>query len=152
MKKKSHRKDVIIARIIFALLCLGLLVGIAAAVVQIRDHFAQKRPETVNTQNGNGASSEYTNPFLPPVTENPDTESAAVDTENDAAQTLWTSTKVNFRENPTTDAKVLTVLAQGAELTLLGEEDGWIKVSYNGQAGYVKADFVTDTKPAGENQ
>ena len=152
MKKKSHRKDVIIARIIFALLCLGMLVGIAAAVVHIRDHFAQKRSETVNTQNGNGASSEYINPLLPPVTENPETESAIVEMEDDSAQTLWTSTKVNLRENPATDATVLTVLTQGAELTLLGEEDEWVKVSYNGQAGYVKADFITDTKPAAENQ
>ena len=32
-------------------------------------------------------------------------------------------------------------------LGLLGEEEGWVKVSFAGQEGYVSTDYVTDTEP-----
>lgn len=141
--KKSHRKDVIIARVIFALICLLLIAAIAAAVVHIRERIVRNHKNTQETQTESQIS-ENVNPALPPVTENPGTEQSE---EEEFVQLLWTSTTVNLRSEPSTDSEVLTVLAEGARLELLGEEEGWVKVSFAGQEGYVSTDYVTDTEP-----
>ena len=125
--KASHRKDVIIARIIFAIICAALLVGISPR--PIADLIF---PETEITNNAPPAD----NSNLPPVTEQPLDEDG---------QSVWTSTDgVNFRAEPNTDSEILTVLVTGTKLTLLGEENGWVQAEYNGQKGYVSSDYVTD--------
>ena len=43
--KPSHRKDVIIARIIFAVMCLALVAIIAAVAVTISSHRKQAKLE-----------------------------------------------------------------------------------------------------------
>ena len=118
--KASHRKDVIIARIIFAIICAALLAGIISLIVWLHGR---------NAGNSN----------LPPVTEQPLDEDG---------QSVWTSTDgVNFRAEPNTDSEILTVLVTGTKLTLLGEENGWVQAEYNGQKGYVSSDYVTDQEP-----
>ena len=34
------------------------------------------------------------------------------------------------------------------QVELIGEEEGWVKVLYNGQEGYISADYITDEDPA----
>lgn len=137
--KASHRKDVIIARIIFAVMCIALLAAIIALVVWLHGKSAGKNPSTEITNN---ASAEN-NIDLPPVTEQPAAN----------GQSVWTSTDgVNLRAEPNTDCKILTMLEIGTQLTLLGEENGWAQVEYDGQQGYVSADYITDVDPAGETQ
>lgn len=58
---------------------------------------------------------------------------------------------VNFRSEPSTDAEVIAKLDKGAELELLSTEDGWCKVVYNGQAGYISADYVAVNGVAVQN-
>lgn len=157
MKKKSHRKDVIIARIIFTLICLLFVAGLIALVLHIRGRYIQKHPQTAETQTQSGTPSQNVNPLLPPVTENPLPEEETQETEGSqisegaggdtAGQVVWTSTMVNLREEPSTDSKVITVLAENVKLNLLGEEQGWVKVSFNELTGYVSTDFITDTEP-----
>ena len=126
--KASHRKDVIIARIIFAIICAALLAGIISLIVWLHGRNAGKN-QTPPADNSN----------LPPVTEQPLDEDG---------QSVWTSTDgVNFRAEPNTDSEILTVLVTGTKLTLLGEENGWVQAEYNGQKGYVSSDYVTDQKP-----
>ena len=125
--KASHRKDVIIARIIFAIICAALLAGIISLIVWLHGRNAGKNqtPETEITNNAPPAD----NSNLPPVTEQPLDEDG---------QSVWTSTDgVNFRAEPNTDSEILTVLVTGTKLTLLGEENGWVQAEYNGQKGYV---------------
>lgn len=50
---------------------------------------------------------------------------------------------VNFRLEPSTEAEVLAKLEKGTEIELLLVEDGWCKISFNGQIGYISADFVS---------
>ena len=50
---------------------------------------------------------------------------------------------VNFRLEPSTEAEVLAKLDKGTEVELLLVEDGWCKILFNGQIGYVSADFVS---------
>lgn len=121
--KASQRKDVIIARIIFAIICAALLAGIISLIVWLHGRNAGKNqtPETEITNNAPPAD----NSNLPPVTEQPLDEDG---------QSVWTSTDgVNFRAEPNTDSEILTVLVTGTKLTLLGEENGWVQAEYNGQ-------------------
>lgn len=145
MKKKSHRKDVIIARVIFGVVCLSLVVVIAGAAIHIRENYVKTHHGTQEDQTQDLAG-ESVNPVLPPVTENPGTESG-----EEFVQVIWTSTKVNLRSEPNTESKVITVLMQGARLELIGEEEGWVKVSFCGQEGYVSSDYVTDVEPEQES-
>jgi len=56
---------------------------------------------------------------------------------------MVTATKVNLRKEASTSAGVVTVLRQGTALTLLqGPEDGWLKVSADGQTGYLSAEYA----------
>lgn len=59
-----------------------------------------------------------------------------------AIGTVTATANVNVRENPSEDATRLGTLAGGTQVNLLAEENGWCKINYNGQVGYVKADYV----------
>jgi len=54
---------------------------------------------------------------------------------------------LNMRENPDAKSKSLAIIPNGTKLTVLEEKDGWYKVEYNGQTGWVSKDFVTETTP-----
>lgn len=54
-----------------------------------------------------------------------------------------TGSVVNLREAPTTEARALTGVAQGETIAVIGEEeDGWYRISYDGDIGYMSADYV----------
>ncbi len=134
--KASHRKDVIIARIIFAFICAALLVGIISLIVWIHGRNAGKN-QTQGTEITKDAPP-ADNSNLPPVTEQP----------LEDGQSIWTSTDgVNFRAEPNTDSEILTAFAIGTKLTFLGEENGWVQAEYNGQKGYISSDYITNQEP-----
>jgi uncharacterized protein YgiM (DUF1202 family) len=56
--------------------------------------------------------------------------------------TVTATSNVNVRMNPSEDADRLGVLAGGEVVDLLARENGWCKINYNGQIGYVKEDFL----------
>lgn len=67
---------------------------------------------------------------------------AAAKTEGDAGKI--TGAGVNFRVSPSTDAEAITQLARHTEITVLEpRDDGWCLIGYDGQAGYVKSDYVS---------
>ena len=50
----------------------------------------------------------------------------------------------NIRSGPGTENSVVVIASNGAEVTVVGEENGWYRVRYNGsQEGYVRKDFVS---------
>lgn len=57
--------------------------------------------------------------------------------------TVTATTNLNVRVAASETAERLGVLAGGSSVELLADENGWCKVNYNGQVGYVKADYVT---------
>ena len=61
----------------------------------------------------------------------------------EAIGTITANTTVNVRAAASETAERLGVLAGGESLSLFANENGWCKVNYNGQIGYVKADYVT---------
>ena len=50
---------------------------------------------------------------------------------------------VNVRENPNTDAAVVTVLDQGQQVVILSQEGDWYRVSANGVTGFISCDYMT---------
>lgn len=50
---------------------------------------------------------------------------------------------VNLRSGPSTDYAVAAILSEGDPVTLLATADGWCQVAWNGQVGYVSAEFVS---------
>ena len=122
--KKSHRKDVMIARIIFAAMCIALIAIIAGVVMLVRAHRSKPTPNQVTQQ----TQSQMQDTTRNDVIDIPDTQ----DTQVAEMTYLWT-----------TDGVVVTILEMGTQVRMIGEEDGWVKVSYNDQEGYIRADFLT---------
>ena len=132
--KKSHRKDVIIARIIFAAMCVALIAIIIGLVMLVRAHKSDKATQQMEQTQTQTQSEEW----VPDVVE-PETQTQEV-----VEMTyMWTTDGVNLRSEPNTDSAVVTVLGVGTQVRMIGEEDGWVKVSFNDQEGYIRADFLT---------
>ena len=138
--KKSHRKDVIIARVIFAVVLLLLIALIVGAVIMIRGHMAEKSAQesqgVIVTEN-----SQEQQPVVDTQTSEPEITTEDAQAPNPVVQT---TTGVNLRKEPNTECEVLTVLDQGTMLELIGEEDGWAVVDYQGQIGYVKIEYLQE--------
>ena len=138
--KKSHRKDVIIARVIFGVVLLLLIALIVGAVIMIRGHMAEKSAQesqgVIVTEN-----SQEQQPVVDTQTSEPEITTEDTQAPNPVVQT---TTGVNLRKEPNTECEVLTVLDQGTMLELIGEEDGWAVVDYQGQIGYVKIEYLQE--------
>ena len=48
--------------------------------------------------------------------------------------------ELNFRQTPGLDGPLITSLKKGAAIRILGENNGWMEIVWQGQTGYVKAD------------
>lgn len=134
--KKSHRKDVIIARIIFAVMCVALIAIIIGLVMLVRAHKSEKTTQQME-QTQTQTQSEN---LMPDVVE-PETQTQTPEVVE--MTYMWTTDGVNLRSGPNTDSAVVTVLGVGTQVRMIGEADGWVKVSFNDQEGYIRADFLT---------
>lgn len=56
--------------------------------------------------------------------------------------TAVATTNVNVRASASESAEKIGVVTGGESVELLSEENGWYKISHNGQTGYVKADYL----------
>lgn len=50
---------------------------------------------------------------------------------------------LKLREEPSTDGKMISMVAYGEELPIVEENNGWVKVRYDESTAYVSSDFVT---------
>ena len=55
---------------------------------------------------------------------------------------------VNIRSGPGTKYHLVTRVKSGEQVEDEEESDGWTRITYQGQKGYVKSDFVTEKAPA----
>ena len=51
--------------------------------------------------------------------------------------------KLNVREKPNIDSKVLTILNKGDEVQITSENDGWYGVIYKGFSGFCMKEYIT---------
>lgn len=142
--KPSHRKDVIIARIIFAFMCLALVVIIAAVIMTVSSHrkaakleeeLQQLQEETKQQEEQVDQNTEDSGYVVSPPVEEPVMEVYVRATAN-----------VNLRTEASTESEVILTIDSGTEMVLVSEENGWALVSYDGQTGYVSADFIENVE------
>ena len=144
--KKSHRKDVILARIVFVIFCILVIAAIVAAVLMIKEHMRDSATDNSQTQVQTEETQTNTFPVIDSQDEPPvdveDTQPTQV--EDTVTVPVKTTTGVNLRSEPNTNCSALTVLTQGTLLEMIGEENGWAMVEYQGQTGYVKMDYLEE--------
>ena len=64
-------------------------------------------------------------------------------------ETVYASKAVNIRKGPSTSFGRVAVLQKGHSITRVAIGDnGWSKVSYNGETYYISSEYLTLTKPA----
>ena len=112
--KPSHRKDVIIARIIFAAICIFIIAGITAIVVTLASG-SRKKADNANDDPGSVSVSESE--------DEADTEIGSIyipesTTENvgESLTYVTTTNSVNMREKPDKNAQIITVIAADVKL------------------------------------
>ena len=136
MKKSKHfRKDVIIARIIFAILCIivGTLIGMGVSAL---------------SDWSKGNSEDNTNPPQTQEYETPEYVETEEDTEEvtepieEIVVYAKTTAKVNMRQEPNTNCAVLASVPAGTKMPLIEEAGGWYKVSYDNKEGYIREDYI----------
>ena len=67
-------------------------------------------------------------------------------------ETVYANDSVNVRASYSTSSTLLGSLEKGDSVTRTGKGDnGWSKVSYNGQTAYIKSSFLTTEKPEESN-
>ena len=69
---------------------------------------------------------------------------SAAESEQAIAVGATTGSSLRLREEPTTSASVVTTLNKGIAVAILDNSttDGWYKISYNGNVGYVSSDYM----------
>lgn len=55
-----------------------------------------------------------------------------------------TGSSLRMRSEPSTSASIVTQLDKSAAVAILGKQDGWYRVSYSGNIGYVSADYLIE--------
>ena len=80
-----------------------------------------------------------------------ETDKAEKAAETEAKEkTMYVYGDVYMREAADKDAKAVTVLATGKEITVLGEEGDWYQVKVDDKEGYVVKKYITDSKEEAE--
>lgn len=129
--KPSHRKDVIIARAIFAAMCVAIIAIITTVIVMV-----------VNSGKGDEsdkalASSETEDQKGSVYVVEPGTEHTVVE-----EVYAKTTDSVNLREKPEKTGKKIKVLPAGTKVQVLSEDNGWTEVLCDEQTGYISSEFL----------
>ena len=136
MKRSKHfRKDVIIARIVFAILCIVIGVLIWLGINALTNSFGDTTPPQTEIQE--------TTTELPTEVETETIEETEPETE--AVEVIYyakTTASVRMRKEPNTNCEVILSVPAKTKTDLIEEVDGWYKVSYNGREGYIRADYI----------
>ncbi len=67
----------------------------------------------------------------------------------DVKKTMYATASVRVRSSYSTGSDVLAALADGEKVEVTGQaENGWMRVSYKGNVGYVSGSYLSETPPA----
>ncbi|GAA0105426.1 C40 family peptidase [Paraclostridium sordellii] len=69
------------------------------------------------------------------------------------SEKLVTGNRVNFRKGPGTNYSIITSLNKGTKVGYISESNGWAKISYNGNIGYMATSYLAtiDSNGGGNN-
>ncbi len=71
------------------------------------------------------------------------TTETKTETSSSASGKITVNEAVSVRAAASTDAEKIGSAYKGATYSLLGEESGWYKISYDGKTAYIKSDYCT---------
>ena len=152
MKKSKHfRKDVILARIIAAVILLALIGLIVFGISLLKKPSGDDKnsQNSQNTQNTESLFPEDQDTQEEGTEEVPETEDQDSTEENDSvieepAKTYIkvTAASLKLRQEPNTNCATLASIPGGTQLEVIEKLERWYKVSYNGKIGYVSATYV----------
>ena len=60
---------------------------------------------------------------------------------------MYITSGVNLRKGPGKEYDVIDTMPKGAAVEVIGSENGWIKVKYNGKEGFTGSSYLSKTKP-----
>ena len=84
-----------------------------------------------------------------PVTTEPKAASAITEGIKKADKDIYAIDNVNLRSEASTDSKVITIIKLGTKVKCTGATaDGWLKITYNGNSGYCRAEYLSEKAPA----
>ena len=117
--------------------------------VSVDEEQTKKESETAETEAETKAAETETAETKATETEKTQQDKASAASYTDVNETVWATYSVSIRSAASTDADKLDVLVGSYSITRTGVGDnGWSKVDYNGQTGYIKSEYLTTTKPA----
>ena len=117
--------------------------------VSVDEEQTKKESETAETEAETKAAETETAETKAAETEKTQQDKASAASYTDVNETVWATYSVSIRSAASTDADKLDVLVGSYSITRTGVGDnGWSKVDYNGQTGYIKSEYLTTTKPA----
>lgn len=64
--------------------------------------------------------------------------------------TVITNTSLNVREKPSNDAPVIGQLQSGAKIEYVDVGHDWVRITYNGKAGYLSSLFIRENRPTSQ--
>ncbi len=135
----QKKQKIIIASIVVAILALTVagVISLSSKEKESKNAQAEKKPavENIKKEEKDKEPAEK-----PAATEEP----AEAEINDSKAVTMKTTTNVNLRKGPNTDSEIIKVISKGTELKKYSEEDGWAKVKYGEEIGYVSAEFLVD--------
>ena len=65
-----------------------------------------------------------------------------------ASKTVYVKTDLNVHEQPDASSKVLGTLKKDTAVVVTEEKYGWYTITFNGQTGYISAEYTTETDPS----
>ena len=155
MKKSKHfRKDVIMARVIAGIILIVLIVLLVWGISLLTkssgdDKNSQNSQNTEQTQNDDiGIPDTQQDTEDVQIPESEEQSDVSGPDEND--DTIYipdkvyveTTTQVRLRKEPNTSCATLDRINCGTKLEVLETLEGWYKVVYDGQEGYVSATYT----------
>lgn len=69
--------------------------------------------------------------------------SDVVTKENFNATGILSGDDIRMRSDPSTSGEVLGTYGSGTVISIIGINEGWYKVQYDGKTGYIRSDFIT---------
>ena len=142
-RNKHFRKDVIIARIIFAVLC-ALLIAAVVLVVSLLSNpsHEDKDSQKIESQQEDHDEDSQQMYESEEVTVDSETESESESETEETVYYVVPVTEVRFRSQPDTGSTTIEKIPAGTKTILMEELDGWYYVEYNGVFGYISADYA----------
>ena len=134
-KKKSPAEDIL--RILIPIICVILLILIIRALLPSVDTNETQAPTTAATEAVTMESTSSSADALPP-------DDASAEAPETSAAVYRTTTTLNVRTEPSTDASILVQLAPDTEVNVTGTYDSqWTIINYDGQDAYVATAYLT---------